>query len=163
MYDKQLIMQIAIDAAQEARKSGGVAIGSVLVHEPTGQVVTKGGSLVMVARDPTAHAEVNCIRHASRKFNTIDLFEYTLFSTLEPCHMCLSAAAWAKIPRIFFGAYRKDVDESLFDIQGNFSDEREADRMNLRESYTMKIEGGILEQECAALLEGYHSFHKHTP
>lgn len=77
--------------------------------------------------------------------------------------MCLSAAAWAKICTIVFGAYRKDVDKNLFDINDDtFSDEAEASRMNLRENTPMVVEGGVLEEECAELLDGYHSFYKHT-
>ena len=156
------IMQIAINSANEAKAEGGVAIGSVLVDDKSGEIIASGGSLVSVTLDPTAHAEVNCIRSAAEKLGTPDLFGYTLYSTLEPCHMCLSAAAWAKIPRIYFGAYRKDVDKNLFDINGDFSDETEAARMNLRENTEMIVQGGVLEAECAALLDGYHSAFKHT-
>lgn len=155
-------MNQAIEAAKEAKTEGGVAIGAVLVEESTGKILSTGGSLVGVTKDPTAHAEVNCIRSAAKKLGTDDLYDYTLYSTLEPCHMCLSAAAWAKIPRVFFGAYRKDVDASLFDIMGNFSDEDEAARMNLRESLGMKVTGGVLEKECAGLLGQYHDLAKHS-
>jgi len=155
-------MSLAIAAANEAKKDGGVAIGAVLVEEATGTVVATGGSMVAVAKDPTAHAEVNCIRRAAAKLGTDDMFEYTLYSTLEPCHMCLSAAAWAKIPRVFFGAYRKDVDATLFDVKAGPSDEQEAMHMNLREHTDMQVQGGVLEPECAKLLGAYHEQAKHA-
>ncbi len=155
-------MNLAIVAANEAKKDGGVAIGAVLVEDLTGKVVASGGSIVGVTKDPTAHAEMNCIRSAAKRLGKDDLFDYTLYSTLEPCHMCLSAAAWARIPRVFFGAYRKDVDESLFDVIGNFSDEDEAARMNLREKVVMQVQGGILETECAKLLRGYRDQARHS-
>jgi tRNA(Arg) A34 adenosine deaminase TadA len=155
-------MQLAIAAAQEAKEDGGVAIGAILVNEADGHILSKGGSIVGITHDPTDHAEINCIQEAANKLETSDLYDYTLYSTLEPCHMCLSAAAWARIPRVFFGAYRKDVDSSLFDITGNFSDEQEAARMNLRENTTMHVQGGVLEQECAGLLAGYHDGAKHS-
>jgi guanine deaminase len=155
-------MRLAIATAKETKEGGGVAIGAVLVRESDGHIIAKGGSLVGVTKDPTAHAEINCIREASNKLESDDLYDYTLYCTLEPCHMCLSAAAWARIPRIFFGAYRKDVDPSLFDIEGSFSDEQEAAHMNLRENTTMHVQGGALEQDCAVLLDGYHDFAKHT-
>lgn len=154
-------MQLAIECAVEAKDDGGVAIGSVLVHEESGQVIATGGSIVALKKDPTAHAEVNCIRSAASKLDKDDLFDFTLYSTLEPCHMCLSAATWARIPRIYFGAYRKDVDASLFDITGEFSDEDEAERMNLRESTKLMVKGGVLEDECAFLLGQYHDAAKH--
>jgi len=154
-------VRIAIEAAQEAKDNGGVAIGAVLVKESSGQIIATGGSVVGVNKDPTAHAEVNCIRAAAALLKTDDMYDFTLYSTLEPCHMCLSAAAWARIPRVFFGAYRKDVDETLFDIKGNFSDEEEAVHMNLREEIGMQVHGGILELECAKLLDRYHDPSKH--
>ena len=154
-------MKLAISAAKDAQFEGGVAIGAVLVKESSGDVLSSGGSLVGVTKDPTSHAEINCIRTAAKILGTDDLFSYTLYSTLEPCHMCLSAAAWAKIPRVFFGAYRKDVDKNLFDIRGQFDDEQEAARMNLREKTSMQVKGGILEAECAELLSDYHEHAKH--
>ena len=150
-------MQAAINAAKQAKKDGGVAIGAVLVSDSTGEIVATGGSLAGPSNDPTAHAEVNCIRAASKKLKTDDLFNFTLYSTLEPCHMCLSAAAWARIPRVFFGAYRKDVDKNLFDTIDKSSDEAEAPHMNLREDAKMHAQGGILQDDCAKLLGSYHS------
>ncbi len=154
-------MRRAIEAAEQAKNDGGVAIGAVIVDTASGRVIATGESLVGPMHDPTAHAEVNCIRAAAQSLGSDDLFTCTLYSTLEPCHMCLSAAAWAKIPRVVFGAYRKDVDPTLFDINGRFSDEREATRMNLREPTHMEAKGGMLEHECAALLGAYHEFAKH--
>ena len=159
---REKYMHEAIKAAKEAQQEGGVAIGAVLVHEQNGTIVATGGSIVALTNDPTAHAEVNCIRQASKDLESDDLTDYTLYSTLEPCHMCLSAAAWARIPRVYFGAYRKDVDTSLFDVSGDYSDEEEAKRMNLRDEHHMTAEGGILEAECAALLDHYHDSKRHN-
>lgn len=155
-------MQLAIAAAKEAQQEGGVAIGALLVDADSGRVVASGGSLVGVTHDPTSHAEVNCIRAACAQLGTSDLYGHILYSTLEPCHMCLSAAAWAKIQTVVFGAYRKDVDATLFDITGETSDEREAARMNLREHAHMEARGGVLEKACADLLGTYHEYARHT-
>ena len=154
-------MSEAIKAAEEAREEGGVAIGAVLV-DSDGKIISSGGSIVGVTHDPTSHAEVNCIRAACKELNTDDLYGCVLYSTLAPCHMCLSAAAWARIQKVYFGAYRKDVDETLFDVKGTYSDEQEAAKMNLRENHKMEAHGGILENECADLLDGYHEFSKHS-
>lgn len=162
MQTNEGYMRKAIESALQAQKSGGIAIGAVLVDDASGDVVASGGSMVATMRDPTAHAEINAIREAARLLGTDDPFELTLYSTLEPCHMCLSAAAWARIPRIYFGAYRKDVDETLFDIKGDFSDETEGKRMNLRENLSMSVQGGLLEHECASLLSAYHDPPKHS-
>jgi tRNA(adenine34) deaminase len=162
MDENKKYMYAAIAAAKEAKTEGGVAIGAVLVDDASGEIVSSGGSIVGLTHDPTSHAEINCIRTASKKLNSDDLYGYTLYSTLEPCHMCLSAAAWARIQHVFFGAFRKDVDKSLFDIKGKFSDEQEAARMNLRESFQMEAHGGVLEKECAELLGTYHDSSKHS-
>ena len=153
-------MKQAIEVAKHTKRTGGVAIGAVLVDR-AGQVVAAGGSLVGLTHDPTAHAEINAIRNAARRFETDDLYDLVLYSTLEPCHMCLSAAAWARVSELYFGAYRKDVDATLFDIRGDFSDEIEGKRMNLRERTHMKVRGGICEAACAELLDGYHEFARH--
>ena len=155
-------MRIAIAEAHKSSAEGGVAIGAVIIHEVSGRLIATGRSLVQVKHDPTSHAEVNCIRQATSIVNSPDLYEYTLYSTLEPCHMCLSAAAWAKIPRIYFGAYRKDVDSTLFDVRNGPGDEAEANKMNLREHRHMRAVGGVLEAECASLLKGYHAKYRHT-
>ena len=162
MQANENYMKLAIKTAIDSKARDGVAIGAVLVDSATGEVIAVGGSQVGPTKDPTAHAEINCIRAAAQQLGSDDLFGLTLFSTLEPCHMCLSASAWARIPRIFFGAYRRDVDETLFDIKGDFSDEREGKRMNLRENLTMSVTGGVLEKECADLLAKYHELPRHA-
>lgn len=162
MLTNEEYMKRAITAAIESKSQGGVAIGAVLANDTTGEVIAIGRSQVGPMKDPTAHAEINCIRAAAQQLGSDDLFGYTLYSTLEPCHMCLSASAWARIPRVFFGAYRKDVDETLFDIKGDFSDEQEGKRMNLRENLTMSVTGGVLEGECTDLLAKYHELPRHA-
>ena len=155
-------MRLAIAAAHEAHQNGGVAIGAVLVEDSTGGVVAHGGSLVGVTKDPTSHAEANCIRKACKQRGSDDLYGFTLYSTLEPCHMCLSCAAWAKISHVYFGSYRKDVDASLFDQIGTIDDEKEAANMNLREVDQMHAQGGVLENECTQLLRHYQDNPKHS-
>lgn len=162
MTSHEAIMRKAIEVAKHAAKTGGVAIGAALVDRKSGQVAAAGGSFVRLTHDPTAHAEINAIRNAARRFETDDLYNLALYSTLEPCHMCLSAAAWARIAEVYFGAYRKDVDATLFDIKGDFSDEAEGKRMNLREHTRMKVQGGVCEADCAALLTGYHDLARHS-
>lgn len=149
-------MRSAIAIAKQTHTQGGTAIGAVLVDDKTGEIIARGGSRVGITHDPTSHAEVTCIRAATQNLGTDNLSGYTLYSTLEPCMMCLSAATWARVQKIYFGAYRKDVDGSLFDTKGFVSDERQATRMNLREDTQMQVHGSILEAECAELLQGYH-------
>lgn len=162
MKNNEGYMNIAIATALKAKSEGGVAIGAVLVDRTTGNVIATGGSMVAVTHDPTAHAEINCMRIASQLIESDCLFDYVLYSTLEPCHMCLSASAWARVPLIYFGAYRKNVDATLFDIKDNYSAEEEAARMNLREDIDMKVIGGIQEEECTQLLANHVELPHHV-
>lgn len=149
----EMYMQKAIDIAQASAHEGGAKIGAIIVDNSTGEIVAKGESLVGPTHDPTSHAEVNAIREASRLRQTDKLKDATLYSTLEPCHMCLSAAAWARIPVVMFGAYKEDVHhDSYFDIKGSFSDEEEAERMNIHSHEQMLVRGGICRDECVRLL-----------
>ena len=162
MKSHEEYMDHAIKIANIAKLNGGVAIGAILVDSVSGVITSTGGSMVAVTHDPTAHAEINAIRKVAELLKTDDLFNFTLYSTLEPCHMCLSAAAWARIPRVFFGAYKKDVDGTLFDIIGDFSDEEEGKRMNLRENINMTVIGGVREVACAELLASHAELPHHA-
>lgn len=146
-------MQIAIEVAHSSTKDGGAAIGALLVDGATGDVLATGESVVGPTHDPTAHAEVNAIRRAAQMRGDDDLHDTILYSTLEPCHMCLSAAAWAHIGRVVFGAYKADIHrDSYFDITGKFSDEEEAARMNIHSREHMIVVGGVARDRCTELL-----------
>ena len=89
-------MRLAITAAHRAAQSGGAAIGAVIVDRQ-GAVVAEGHSLVAPECDPTSHAEINAIRMAARRLGRFHLPDCTLYSTLEPCSMCLARHwAWAR-------------------------------------------------------------------
>lgn len=88
---------------------------------PFGAVVVKGGEVISSAvntvtpdKDPTAHAEVNAIRAACKKLDTFDLTGCTLYSSCEPCPMCLSAAYWARVDKIYFSADRNEAERAGF-------------------------------------------------
>ena len=107
------IMQLGID---EARKTMNEDLGG-----PFGAVVMKGDEVVAVAsnhviafNDPTAHAEVLAIREACKKLGTYDLSDCTLYATGTPCPMCLSAAIWANIKKIYFSGTTIDAEEIGF-------------------------------------------------
>lgn len=146
----QEYMQLALRLAKKSQQDGGTPIGAVLVNK-IGQVFSVGESLVGVTNDPTSHAEINCIRAACTHLGSDHLEGFTLYCTLEPCHMCLGCAAWAHIQHIYFGAYRKDVDPVLFDTLHGQGDEAEAANMNIGKG-SMHVQGGILEVDCAKLL-----------
>ena len=137
-------LRAAIRAAREGIAAGQSPFGSVIVRD--GQVVAAAHNTVWLDTDPTAHAEVNNNRAASRVLKTIDLGGCTLYSTCEPCPMCLSAIHWAKISRVVYGAEIADA------AAAGFSElcvpARELARMG---GSQVEVEGGVLGEECRAL------------
>ena len=95
-------MRLAIEKTREGIAAGQSPFGSAIVKN--GEVVAVTHNTVWKTTDPTAHAEVNCIRRAAASLGTIELAGCTLYSTCEPCPMCLAASHWAKIDRVVFGA-----------------------------------------------------------
>ncbi|HTE22837.1 MAG TPA: nucleoside deaminase [Candidatus Limnocylindria bacterium] len=151
-------IRLAIQAARESEGEGGIAIGAVLVKN--GKVVATGKSFANREKDPSDHAEVNGIRKAGKKLNTIDLDNCILYSTLEPCTMCVSCTAWANVPKVYFGAYRTDVPENAYEINGDYSSKQFAQSTQRWDGQPLQIQGGILRQECKELLAGYKNWQK---
>lgn len=105
MLDKDAVRPWIDAAIEQARKSwseGGIPIGSVLV-DASGRIVAAGHNERVQSGDPTAHAEMSCIRHAGRRR---DWHECTLVSTLSPCPMCSGTAILYRIPRVVIGENR---------------------------------------------------------
>lgn len=105
-------MQQAIDLSTENVSNGGGPFGAVIVRE--GQVVATGVNRVTAEGDPTAHAEVSAIRNACRRDGSFRLEGCTIYSSCEPCPMCLGAIYWAGISRICFAATRHDAECAHF-------------------------------------------------
>ena len=100
-------MREAIRLADESVKNGGGPFGAVIVKD--GEIVAGSSNSVTRDNDPTAHAEVNTIREACRRLGTFDLTGCTIYTSCEPCPMCLGAIYWARISRIFYGNNREDA------------------------------------------------------
>jgi cytosine/creatinine deaminase len=101
----RIALDAAIEQAQKSWDEGGIPIGSVLIDE-TGHIVARGHNERVQSGDPTAHAEVVCIRRAGRRR---DWSRLTLVSTLSPCPMCSGTAALFRIPRVIVGEHRTYV------------------------------------------------------
>lgn len=105
-------MREAIKLANESVERGGGPFGAVIVKD--GKIVAGSSNSVTIDNDPTAHAEVNTIRKACRQLGTFDLSGCTIYTSCEPCPMCLGAIYWAHISRIFYGNTRKDAADINF-------------------------------------------------
>lgn len=108
-------MRKAIALSVENVAKGGGPFGAVIVKE--GEIVATGVNRVTDSCDPTAHAEVSAIRAACQKLHTFDLTGCTIYTSCEPCPMCLGAIYWAHIDRMFYGNNQHDAAKIGFDDQ----------------------------------------------
>ena len=108
-------MREAIRLANENINNGGGPFGAVIVKD--NEIVGTGINSVTAGNDPTAHAEVNAIRQAAQHLKTFDLSNCTIYTSCEPCPMCLGAIYWARISTIYFGNTKKDAAHIGFDDQ----------------------------------------------
>ncbi len=110
---KEELMRRAIVLSENSVKNGGGPFGAVIAKK--GVIVAEASNSVAIDQDPTAHAEVNCIRQACRKLKTFNLEGCEIYTSCEPCPMCLGAIYWAHLDRIYYGNDRKDAAKIGFD------------------------------------------------
>lgn len=110
---KDELMREAIRLSEENVANGGGPFGAVIARD--GEIVATGVNRVTAKHDPTAHAEVSAIREACEKLGTFDLSGCEIYSSCEPCPMCLGAIYWAHIDKLYFGNDKEDAKEIGFD------------------------------------------------
>ena len=115
-------MKIAKDIADKGiSKNEGGPFGAVIIDKK-GNIIASGNNQVLLKNDPTAHAEIIAIRRACEILDTYDLSDYILYTSCEPCPMCLSAIIWSNIKEVYYGCTREDAakigfrDESIYDF-----------------------------------------------
>lgn len=106
-------MSRAIRLSEESVERGGGPFGAVIARN--GEIVAEAANSVTIDHDPTAHAEVRAIRLAARRLGTHDLSGCEIFTSCEPCPMCLGAIYWARLDRIFYACDRVDAARAGFD------------------------------------------------
>ena len=139
-------MELALETAAMAAQKGEVPVGAVLVDSATGDVLASSGNRVVTDHDPTAHAEIVVIRQAAALRKDVRLPECDLYVTLEPCPMCATAISFARIRRVYFGA---------FDPKGGGVENgpRIFDQPTCH--HRPDVYGGIGESDAAALLREF--------
>jgi len=110
---KNEFMKRAIELSIESVNKGGGPFGCVIVKDE--KIVSEGSNKVTSTNDPTAHGEIVAIREACKKINNFNLNGCELYSTCEPCPMCLSAIYWSRIDKIYYANTRKDAQKIDFD------------------------------------------------
>ena len=145
MSDKDIeFMKIALSAAKEAAERGEVPVGAVIVRYGT-DIISVESNLRETGKNALYHAEVRAIDAACNKLGGLRLPQCTMYVTLEPCPMCAGAVINSRIDRVVFGAYDKRAGAmgSVFDIN------------SFGLNQICEVEGGVLEEESAALLREF--------
>lgn len=146
-------MKMAKEMAEQGYKNNeGGPFGAVIINN-RGEIIAKGNNKVIINNDPTAHAEIVAIREASKKLNTYDLSNCILYTSCEPCPMCLSAIIWANIKEVYYACTKNDADNIGFrdDIIYEYLKENKKDLINLHH---------IDRDECIEIFEEYKKENK---
>ena len=110
---KSEYMRRAVALSRESMERGGGPFGAVVVRD--GRIVGEGANCVTLHGDPTAHAEVVAIRQAAENLGDFDLSGCEIYTSCEPCPMCLGAIYWARLGRVYYANDRRDAQEAGFD------------------------------------------------
>jgi len=118
--DNKFMKKAVREAFKGLRKNEGGPFGAVIIKD--GKVIAKEHNRVLKTNDPTAHAEILAIRKASKKLKRFDLSDCEIYTSCEPCPMCLSAIYWAKIKKVYYGCTKEDAagigfdDKTIYDL-----------------------------------------------
>ena len=122
-----------------------VPFGCLIVNTKTGSPLVRAVNAVRKENDPSSHAELRTVRKATRKLSTSSLKGYTLYTTCEPCPMCMANALWAGLDRVVFGATIADAKRHCKQIHIS------AREVNRRSDMPLIVEGPVLRKEAYAL------------
>lgn len=140
----QNYMAMALEVAERAAARGEVPVGAVIVQD--GRLLVRAGNRVEIDNDPTAHAEILAIRAAADMLDAPRLPDCDLYVTLEPCAMCAAAISFARLRRVYFGAY---------DPKGGGVENGPRFFGQPTCHHAPEVFGGIAETECATLLQNF--------
>lgn len=139
-------MRAALVEAEAAAERGEVPIGAAIVAE--GEMIARAGNRTIADCDPTAHAEIICLREAARKIGNYRILGATLYVTIEPCAMCAGAMIQARLSRLVYGSDdpKGGAVRSCFSVLNHT-------QLNHR----VEVTSGILAEETASLLKSFFS------
>ena len=142
--DDEIFMRTALAEAERAASHGDVPIGAVLVRD--GDVIARACNERELRSDPTAHAEIVCLRAGAKALGDWRLLGTTLYVTLEPCPMCAGASVLGRVARLVYGP-QDPVAGAAYSLYNIVQDPR----LN----HSVEITAGVLEEECAHLLRSF--------
>ena len=143
--DLKRMAEIAAFTARSLKTDSPRPFGASIIHTKTGQVLLRALNAVKQEFDPSSHAEVRAIRLATKRLKSISLAGYTLYTTCEPCPMCMSCALWAGLDRVVYGATIEDANRHCNQIQ------IAATEVTARSDMHCIVDGPVLRDECYAL------------
>lgn len=143
--DMEQMAAIAAFTARSLKTASPRPFGASIVHSRTGKVLLRALNAVRQEFDPSAHAETRAIRLAAKRMKRISLAGYTLYSTCEPCPMCMSAVLWAGLDRVVYGATIADANRHCDQIL------IPATEVAARADRSCIVDGPLLREECYAL------------
>lgn len=145
-------MRIALAEAAKARDLDEVPIGACIVSAE-GEILAAASNRTITNNDPTAHAEILALRSAAERIGNYRLTGTTIYATIEPCAMCAGALVNARVTRLVFGAH----DERFGAVETRFG---LCDSPDL--NHRMKIESGVLADECRALMQEFFQMRRQS-
>jgi tRNA(adenine34) deaminase len=136
----------ALQGAKLARAQGEVPVGAVLVNGQTGEIIARAFNVTEQTNDATAHAEILALRQGGKILGAPRLVDCDLYVTLEPCPMCAAAISFARIRRLYFGAY---------DPKSGGVEHGPRMFSHAALHHTPEVYGGIHERECGAIVSDF--------
>lgn len=149
MMTNEQLMRRAIELSIESVRNGGGPFGAVIARQ--GEIIAEGSNCVTINNDPTAHAEVSTIRKACQQLGTFDLSGCEIFTSCEPCPMCLGAIYWAHLDKIYYANDRKDAAAIGFD------DDFIYEELSLKPQYRKKPSEILLRNEAIRAFEAWQA------
>jgi tRNA(Arg) A34 adenosine deaminase TadA len=143
--DEQHMAEIIRFTARTLDTASPVPFGALLVETATGKPLLRAVNAVRKENDPSSHAELRAVRKATKKLGSPSLKGYTLYTTCEPCPMCMANALWAGLDRVVFGATIADANKHCKQIHVP------ARELNRRSDMPLELVGPVLRKEAYAL------------
>ena len=151
--DEERMLALVAFTARSMGTARPVPFGCSIVHTETGDLLMRRLNAVAPEFDPSSHAEVRTIRHATKKLKSVSLAGYTLYTTCEPCPMCMSTALWASLDRVVYGATIEDANRHCNQI--HIPATEIAERSDMR----CVVDGPVLREQCYALFTHPNMLH----
>jgi tRNA(Arg) A34 adenosine deaminase TadA len=143
--DEAIMTELVRFTARSFQTPQPVPFGAAVVHTKSGELFYRARNAVMRESDPSSHAELRTVRLASKKLGRPSLKGYTLYTTCEPCPMCMANALWAGLDRVVYGATIEDANRYCNQIQ------IPASEVSKRSDMPCTVEGEVLRDLCYGL------------